>query len=229
MKTTAVLLIALGIIFPGCKKNNSTENPVVETDKIMFWAVNVDSSESYKVFGLYMDTVLLKPGEKSKLYESDHRWWGAANNQLAFEACWFSQNPVDTNCVFLTSETTAEIIMLVINKNQVQFQLNKSVLPCFMPGDGQVVLRAVDFKGYNTFGLVNTVKNDTVTVDSKTITGTVDTLGMPCTIIKPGTYEITALSPSLPILKAPGTEFKAGKVYLLYAGHDNKIHVLERN
>lgn len=229
MKTAAVLLIAWGIMFPGCKKNNSDENPVVETDKILFWAVNADSSESYKVFGLYMDTVLIKPGEKSKLYESDRRWWGAANNQLAFEACWFIQNQADTNCVFLTSEKTAEIIMLVINKNQVQFQVNKNALPCFMPGNGQVVLRAFDFKGYTTFGLINTVKKDTVTVDAKTITGTVDTLGMPCTIIKPGNYEITTVSPSLPRLKTPATEFKAGKVYLLYAGHDNKIHVLERN
>lgn len=228
MKKIAVFLVALGALFFSCKKGTDEKPVTPEPGKLRFWAVNLDSAQDYTLFGMYMDTVFLKPGEKTKAYQSTAKWWGAFNDQLVFEVNWAAQNAADTNFTFLSSENSAEICMMLIDKQQANFQIFKNTSPCFAPSGGGALIRAVDVRDYNTFLLINPVKNDTITVSAKTNPPAIDTSGVPCAIIKPGSYEVTATAPSLPQLNTSTVVFTEGKVYLLYAGYDNKVHVFEK-
>lgn len=217
MKKIIVLSVALGAVFFSCKKDRNP-NPVDLENVNIFWAINNDSSQTYSVFGMFMDdTVVLKPGERTKVYK------GKPGFYLAY---WAQQNPADTNYAVVILEKPHEVILLINPGPAVTLRSLKHSSSCTAPANGKAVVRAFGYKGYSDFELINS-NNDTVKLAANSA-GLMDTSDASCSIVTPGEYDVIARSGQLSPLSMPSVSLKSGGVYLIYPGYDNKLHVVER-
>lgn len=217
MKKIAVLSVALFAVLIGCKKDKDP-NPVDVENVNIFWAINNDSSQTYSVFGMFMDdTVVLKPGERTKVYKG---------KPGSYAVSWAQQNPADTNYALAILQSPHEIILMINSGPDATLRSLKHASSCTAPVNGKAVVRALDYKGYSDFELING-NNDTIKFKANSA-GMMDTSNVSCSIVNPGDYNLIARSGQQSPMNMPSVSLKSGAVYLIYPGYDNKIHVVER-
>jgi hypothetical protein len=207
MKKIAVLPVICALLFFGCKKNHDAPaHPDVKT--IRFWIINVAGEDMRFFSSLMNDSVTLKTNEKTKVYGSD----------TAFhEIYWVRQALVDTNYAVLTVNKPTELTCLLIDRNHIYLHYSD----CFTPPAGKTLLRFIDFRGHNELKISNNA-GDSAIIKAPDFDFRVKGYHDECLFIKPGNYSLECFA-----IKS-NYEFKQDRVYLVFAGHDNKVHVLER-